>query len=175
VKRALGAGFVVVITFIVGATVWSVASTMADGVTIAHSFDDHCSEPSDVVFPSGSCARVFRAEDFAAKRATLTLTVTRTGNGAREIGYTYENRTSTLRSFDWTLVELTTPSGERVTCAGDDTTQRYPAPPSTAKVSDYGCGDVGPPGRYFISYDRVEAGHLDVRSSADGNRVRATA
>jgi len=175
VKRALALGYLVLFTFIVGATVWSVASTMADGVTVAHSFDDHCSEPSNVVFPSGSCAPPLDAEDFAARRATITLTITRTANGAREIGYTYENRTSTLRSFDWALVELTTPSGARVTCAGDDTTQRYPAPPSTPKVSDYGCAEVGPPGRYTVSYDGVQAAHVEVPSSADGNRVRATA
>ena len=174
-KRALTAGLVTVVIGIVGATIWSVASTVADGVTVVRSYDAHCSAPSDVVFLHGSCAPPLRAQDFVAGRATLEVTVTRVADGARLLDYTYENRTSRLRSLDWARVELTTPDGSRFTCAGDDTRQRYPAPPSTRKVSGYGCAEVGPSGRYVLSYDGVEAAHLDIRSSSHGGGVRANA
>ena len=169
------AGFVVVVLCIVGATIWSVASTMADGVTIVHSYDARCSEPSDVVFPDGSCAPPLDAQDFVAGRATLELTVTRVADGARLIDYAYENRTARLRSLDWELVQLTTPDGSHFTCAGDVTTQRYPAPPSTRKVSGYGCAKVGSSGRYTLSYGGVDVAHLDIRSSAEDAGVRAKA
>ena len=141
-KRALAAGVLVVVTIVVGATVWSVASTIADGATVVRSYDARCSQPSNMVFPSGSCAPPLRGEDFAVHRATLALTLTKTDGGTRLIDYTYENRTSKLRSFDWALVELTTPTGSRVSCAGDDTMQRYPAPPSASTPSSYPCAAV---------------------------------
>ena len=142
--------------------IWFDGSTHNDGVAIVHSFDEHCSEPSDVVFASGSCAPPLRAEDFAAGRATLTLTVTRTDGGTRLIDYTYENRTSRYRSLVWSLVEITTPSGARFTCSGDDTTQRYPAPPSSPRESGYGCVTVGSSGRYTASYGGVDVASLEV-------------
>ena len=161
-KRALTTGFLIVVTGFVGATLWFVGSTFADGVTIVHSFDDHCSEPSDVVFPRGSCAPPFRAKDFATGRARLRLTVVRTDSGTRLIDYTYENRTSKYRSVEWSMVEMTTPNGVRVPCPGDDTTQRYSAPPSTPKESGYACAEIGPPGRYTVTYGGVVVAHLDI-------------
>jgi hypothetical protein len=173
VKRVLTVGLIVVATVCVGATVWSVASTVADGVTVAHSYDERCAQPSNVVFPSGSCAPPLRAEDFAARRATLRLTLTRTG--ARMIDYTFENRTSKLRSFDWTMVELTTPNGARLGCGGDATAERLPAPPGTRKRAAYPCTEVVESGRYSVSYGGLEVAHLDVPSSVGSDRVRPTA
>ena len=148
---------------------------VADGVTIAQSYDARCAQPSNVVFPRGSCAPPLRAEDFAARRATLRLTLLRTHAGARMIDYTYENRTSKLRSFNWRMVELTTPSGSRISCGGDATAERYPAPPATPKPSGFPCTEADESGRYAAWYGGVEVAHLDVPSSAVGDRVRATA
>jgi len=162
VKRALTTGSLIAVSCAVGATLWFLGSTFADGVTLVHSYDDHCSEPSDVVFPRGSCAPPLTAKDFAAGRATLTLTIERTDSGTRLIDYTYENRTSRYRSVDWSMVEMTTPTGVRVPCPGDDSTQRYPAPPSTARESGYACAEIGPPGRYRAAYGGVVVAHLDI-------------
>jgi hypothetical protein len=78
VKRAFTVGLLVVVGCFLAATVWMMGSMLADGVAVVRSFDERCTEPSDVVFPGGSCAPPLRAEDFAAGRATITLTVVRT-------------------------------------------------------------------------------------------------
>jgi hypothetical protein len=162
VRRALTIGFFIVIAGAAATTIWLIGSTITHGASVYRSFDERCSEPSDVVFPSGSCAPPLHAADFKSGRAKLTLTVTPSGEGTRVIDYTYENRTSRYRSLDWARLELTTPTGTRVTCAGDGSTQRYAAPPSSPQSSGYGCALVGEPGRYVASFEGVAIAHLDI-------------
>ena len=121
-----------------------------------------CSEPSDDVEGTGSCAPPLHASDFTAERATLTLTVRQRADGTRAIDYTFENRTSTLRSFVWSKVELTTPTSRRVHCLGDDSAARYAAPPSVARQPGYGCPVLAEPGRYVVRYGGVAVASLEV-------------
>jgi len=121
-----------------------------------------CSEPSDMVDGTGSCAPPLHAADFAAERATLTLTVQHQADGTDAIDYTFENRTATLRSFVWSKVELTTPTARHVRCLGNDSRRRYAAPPSVPQRSGYGCPGTAEPGRYVLRYGGVKVASLEV-------------
>jgi hypothetical protein len=161
------AGLIGIIGLVVGTLTYSLVGLANNANFVAHDellgeLGLRCSEPSDHVDGIGSCAPPLLAADFAAKRATLTLTMQPQADGTTTIDYTFENRTATLRSFVWRKVELTTPSAHRVGCLGDDSTRRYAAPPSVPQRSGYGCPGTAVPGRYVVNYGGVEVASLEI-------------
>lgn len=127
----------------IGLTVGVLSAGLGGWVLYDNVLDlDGCDSVGDQAsVPEGSCAPAFHADDFSSGRATLRAFVRKATHSDVHLGYRYSNRSSEVRSLDWTKVNVMTPDGRKVECWGDDSALHYEVAP-TETVEVYGGCDV---------------------------------